>query len=248
MPVFAFSQKKLIIKGTITMFRDGTEISLHQILPKRLELNEKTFKTKLDKHSFEFVFNIEGAESYYLSANGQRSYVFILGPGKANIAINDSIFTKIIITDNQVETEYEKYDSYKNDEEALYRWYRTDYANYTASKNIDSNVAKAKISEVNRLKMVADRNELKHCLEWVKEHPDSYINTKILYNQLFNMPDNDLKKTFLDLPARIKNNSWGNEIKYVINNLFVGTTAPDFAMADTNGTQISLSSFRGNMC
>ena len=244
-PAFAISQKKLIIKGTIPLFSNGTEISLHQILPKRLETQEKTFLTKLNKHSFEFVLNVKGAESYYLSASGQRSYAFILGPGKANIAISDSIFRKVTITDNQTETEYEKYDSYKNDEEAKYRWDRNEYANYTASKNIDSNVAKAKISEVNRLKMIADKNELKHCVDWIKEYPDSYINTKILYNQLFNMPDNDLKKIFLDLPARVKNNSWGNEIKYVINNLFVGTTAPDFAMADTTGTQISLSSFRG---
>ena len=59
------------------------------------------------------------------------------------------------------------------------------------------------------------------------------------------MPDADLKKLFLDLPARVKNNSWGKELKYAVNNLLVGAIAPDFALADTNGTQISLSKFKG---
>ena len=247
MPAFAIAQQRLIIKGTIPLFRDGTEISLQQIFPKRLETSEKTFLTKIGKHSFEFVLNVDGLESYQLSANGYRSYAFVLGPGNANIAISDSIFRKVIITDNIAEMEYQNYDSNKTQEEleGQYRWARANYDNYIASKNIDSNVAKDKRNEFYRLKALADKNEIKHCLDWIKEYPNSYINTKILYNQLFNMPDADLKKLFLDLPARVKNNSWGKELKYAVNNLLVGAIAPDFALADTNGTQISLSKFKG---
>ena len=69
-PVFAVSQKKLIISGTTPLLRDGTEVSLELILPNRLKKSQKSFLAKVYKHSFEFVLDVEGAELYQLKANG----------------------------------------------------------------------------------------------------------------------------------------------------------------------------------
>jgi len=245
--MFAISQKKLIISGTTPLLRDGTEISLELILPKTLKKFQKSFLARVDKHRFEFKLDVEGAELYHLQANGHGANNFLLAPGTANITISDSILRKVYVTGNETATEYEKYDSDKAQTvfKSRYLWARAHRDDYLESKSIDSNVLKAKNREVDSLEMIVDENGIKHCLGWIKEYPDSYINTKILYDQLSNMPDNVLKKIFLDLPVRVKSNSWGKELKYAVNNLLVGDTPPDFSQADTSGRQVSLSSFRG---
>ena len=246
-PVFAISQKKLTINGTAPQLRDGTEISLDLILPKTLKNSQKSFLAKVDKHSFRFVLDVEGAEFYRLKANGHQAYAFCLGPGNAGITISDSILRKVYITGNETAIEYEKYDSDKVQTvfKSRYLWARAHRDDYLESKGIDSNILKAKNREVDSLETIADKNGIKHCLDWIKEYPDSYINTKILYDQLSIMPDDELKKTFLGLPVHIKSNSWGKELKYAVDNLLVGDTPPDFSEADTSGRQVSLSTFRG---
>jgi thiol-disulfide isomerase/thioredoxin len=99
------------------------------------------------------------------------------------------------------------------------------------------------------LRLLVQKNELALCLDWIKQHPKSFINTSILYNQLVYLTpyisESELKKVFYSMPAAITGNIWGKELRYHIDSLFIGATAPDFVEPDTSGRQFSLTNFRG---
>lgn len=246
-PLCANSQKKLVIEGTAPMLNNGTEILIEQILPATSKGPEKKFITKVNKHTFQYVLNVDGPELYHLSVGEHGSDRYFLEPGKLNIKIADSVFGKVFITGNQTGMEYEKYTSNKsqNELDAKYRWANFQYSNYIHGKAVDKNVAQNKLDSLNQLASALEKNGVKNCLEWIRAYPGSSINPKILYDQLLHMPEDSIKKIYATLPASVLNNTWGKELKYVVSHLFIGDKAPDFVQADTSGKKISLSSFKG---
>jgi peroxiredoxin len=97
------------------------------------------------------------------------------------------------------------------------------------------------------LKTLYEDELVKVNLNWIENHPNSLINSAVLYNLLsfYQAPEAVVKKQFALMPPAVKNNSWGKELQYFTDSLFIGGKAPGFAQADTSGEQVKLSDFKG---
>lgn len=247
LPIGVYSQTTLTIVGNQSLLKDGTQISLMQIVPRRFASSVNHVTTNIKDHKFEFNVNTTGAELYYLSA-GKSGNTLLLEPGKANIIEADSSFKKMSVTSNPASNEYENYNARLLDD-SVYKAYANvarDYYHYTENnKTPDTFVVNKKRQVMDSLRLLVDKRSVLFCKNWIKQHPGSYINTLILYDEMKYMPEDEVKGIFQSMPGSITNNIWGREIKYCIDSLSVGGTAPGFSQADTSGKQVSLTSFRG---
>jgi peroxiredoxin len=246
LPALVYSQTNLSIKGKAPLFKDGTEISIAQVLPKRLSSEKELNITKIKNHRFEFSLRATGAGLYHLKVN-ERGQILFLDPGKVEITIIDSIFKNISIIGSLTTIEYNKYKA-RLDSIALVGEYgraRVDYSNYARNENIDTALARRKMQRRDSLLLLLHQQFISVSLKWIKQYPNSYINTNVLYDQITYMPEEELKAVFFSMPAALKNNVWAKELRYRIDSLFIGATAPVFSQADINGKQISLTSYRG---
>jgi thiol-disulfide isomerase/thioredoxin len=246
LPTLAYSQEILVIKGTTSVIKDGTKVVLEQILPDKILGSHKTKVDTIKNHIFSFTIRVNGAELYYLSINDRKIDMY-LAPGITNIIITDSTLKQITIRDNPAAVQYNKYYSQLLTD-SLYKGYLTaknKYFQYMNSGKIDTIVAKAKMLNLNEKLVIGKKQALAICLNWIKNNPNSYINTKILFDKDIDLSEKDLKTIFLSMPPQIRTNSWGNILKYRIDSLMIGAIAPSFSQADLNGKRISLSNFKG---
>ncbi|MDP9080378.1 MAG: redoxin domain-containing protein [Bacteroidota bacterium] len=239
--------KSVTISGIAPGFKDGAVMSLTQNLPRRFshQLHQTTNFT-VQNGSFSTVIKLNGGEDFILSCNKSSSRVF-LGPGKAIITIQDTTFKKIKVTGNATATENELYvEDFKNDRIVKeFTNAKIDY--YTSSNRNDTALMRRKLMKYDSLKALYEDEIVKVNLNWIKGHPNSLINTYVLFNLLsfYQAPEAVVKKQFELMPKDLKNNSWGRELQYFTDSLFIGGKAPEFAQADTNGKQVRLSDFKG---
>jgi thiol-disulfide isomerase/thioredoxin len=174
-----------------------------------------------------------------------------LEPGKADIRITDSTLNKVSVMGNPTNIEYEKYNQSVSDDSlnTEYSNSRDDYYRYRTIKDYDTALAAAKSTKMDSLRLLVQKRDLALCLTWIKQHPKSLINTSILYDQLLYLvpyiSEDELKAVYHTLPTDITGNVWGKELRYKIDSLFIGGTAPNFSQPDTSGNQQSLTNFRG---
>ncbi|MCF1714401.1 AhpC/TSA family protein [Flavihumibacter sp. RY-1] len=85
-------------------------------------------------------------------------------------------------------------------------------------------------------------------IQFIKEHPSSYVSPTELLGLLNNLPASVANELFLSLDEKIKESRAGNlcrdEIKKK-NSLTIGSPAPDFQSFDSNKKQLSLIDYRG---
>lgn len=82
---------------------------------------------------------------------------------------------------------------------------------------------------------------------FIKQHPHSFM-TALLLSMEGDMPLDELKQHYSQLPATIKNTPTGQQIKTLIDQqseVGPGQTAPAFSRTDLNGNQVSLSGNAG---
>ena len=255
LPALAFSQTKVVINGTALLLREGTEVSILQTMPRRFSGMEKaSAKTKVHNSQFEFTLNQDGAEMYILTV-GKYKKLLYLQPGKATVAIADSLLKDVTVTGNLANDELMVYNEIlKNDQKiAAYNISRLDYLRFINKKGIIDSSSHSLKEKADALLPAKTKQELVLCLKWIAGHPKSYLNPYILYQQVGQVPYNEAAtapedqfiKAYKSMPAEITVNVWAKETKYWIDNLFIGGTAPAFTQADTNGKQVSLATFRG---
>lgn len=247
-PLLGYSQNNLLIKGTAPLLKDGSEIKLSKILPKRLtDATEKPLIAKIKDHKFEFSIHTNGSTFYNLFNDKGSSRLF-LNNGEAIIFVKDSIVRNVSVTDNATSLDYDKYHSLI-DTITLFEKYgkaRADYYNYTRNnRNIDSAVLNAKMQKRDALLILLNNQLFALSLDWIKRHPTSPINSSVLYDQITYMPEENLKKAFYSLLPSLKDDVWAKELKYRIDSLFIGGIAPSISETDVNGNIVTLSSFRG---
>ncbi|MBB2148304.1 TlpA disulfide reductase family protein [Pedobacter gandavensis] len=80
---------------------------------------------------------------------------------------------------------------------------------------------------------------------WLEAHPNSPLNTYVLYGLVEEVSDKEILRLYNLIPDSLTTNSYGKELKFIMDNLYVGKTAPDFTQVDTAGNKVSLSQFRG---
>jgi len=240
------AQSNLIITGTAPLLTDGTEVSLRQIVPKRLSDRKVIKVTKVKQHAFQFNLYEAGAELYYLSVGSHSRALFTL-PGHANVLIADSLLKKVTVTENETNTAFEKYDTML-DGVTLFKEYgraRRAYDMYVHQPNTDSLAAGKKMQTRDSLQFLLNQQLCNIASNWIQQNPNSPINPYVAYTQAEYMPEDELKNLYRSMPDNLKKGTWANELQYRIDSLFVGGQAPDFSQPDTLGKMVKLSHFRG---
>jgi peroxiredoxin len=79
----------------------------------------------------------------------------------------------------------------------------------------------------------------------ITNSPNGSSNIFMLVDRARDMPEKHILRLYQLIPESNKNNSAGKELKFIVENLFVGQIAPDFSQTDTVGSQVKLSDFRG---
>lgn len=79
----------------------------------------------------------------------------------------------------------------------------------------------------------------------INYNPNTPLNIFMLLGRARDMSEKDILRLYHLIPDSNKTNSAGKELKFIIENLFVGQIAPDFSQTDTAGSSIKLSDFRG---
>jgi peroxiredoxin len=247
MPYLGYAQKQLSIKGDALLLSDGSVISICESYPKRISAASPVFTATVLNHRFQFSLKVAGGGLYYLKGGLRESRRFFLSEGAANIAIADSAFKDIQVTENASSAEFDHYED-KVEGVALFYEYshaRADYDRYIHQYGTETKVAQTKMRKRDSVLFELQNQLMDIGLVWIKQHPASLINTYVLYDQLTYMPETKLKEVFSSIPFYTRSNIWGKELKYNIDSLFIGGTAPDFAQADTVGNNIRLTGFRG---
>ncbi|GGH08370.1 peroxiredoxin family protein [Mucilaginibacter phyllosphaerae] len=239
------AQSIVKINGSCPLIKDGTEISLVRWVPRRIDLDKKIV-TKTSGHRFTFEVNAAGGEGYLLYANKKFTRLY-LGPGKADVWIADSVLNKVTVTGNLTGAEYDRFflsQSYSEETKA-YKLARITYFKYLDTKDVNSDVRETLKKKIDSLAVPKLKKDIELTLGYIKNHPLSYLNTLILYEIIDQVPEDAIKTVFKTLSQKSTNNTWGKELQYRIDNLFIGATAPNFKQTDTAGRQVSLDSFRG---
>lgn len=242
-----YPQSKLVITGVAPMLKTGTEVRLVVANPRyNVGIKKPALVKKIIDHRFRFDLDVSGGEIYQLFVDKYYKNIF-LGPGKANIIIRDSILKDVTIANNTASFEYDKYSDRESSDSLIteYQRARVKYSDYMLNNNRDSLQADYLSQRLDQLKLANDAQIVSLNLGWITGHPGSYINTMLLYKLIKIMPEERLQHVFMSMADSIKQNSYGRELRYQIDSLFVGSTAPNFSQADSSGRQVSLSSFRG---
>lgn len=167
-----------------------------------------------------------------------------LDKGTIQLAGTDSI-KNARITGSLLNTEFKSYSRQMepletarlNNRQAYYR-----IPNYLrSSKTINDSLDAIDLKLYNQIKELNIR--------YVQTHPQSFLSLHLINNICGAIPDVSQMRTLFDpLNAGLKRTPTGESIQQRINELLtiaVGTTAPEFAVADTKGNIVKLSSFRG---
>ncbi|MES2268099.1 MAG: TlpA disulfide reductase family protein [Bacteroidota bacterium] len=245
-PALANGQDNLHISCIGANMKDGTEIRLSRMLPKRLAKSERVWSTKVSDHKFVFLIKANGPELYYLKGPGGGAVLF-LDTGKANITLEDSLFKRIIVKDNAIAVDYEKYKAQLNSIKLIedYGVARVEYDQYMHGKNVDEIISESKLRKRDSLSAELKITLVRQVLNWIRLNPASGVNSKVLHDEVSSMPSDDLSKAFYSLPNKSQLNRWGKEVRYVIDSTMVGGVLPALNTVDTTGAPFNIQAYKG---
>ncbi len=247
----ASSQNNLNINGNAPLIKEGTKITIERVMPRRFSERKPEMDSAFVKNNrFEFNLKDDNGEFYSLALGKYRTRLY-LQPGIANVTIADSLLANVSVSGNLMADENNQFmNQLINDSVFLeYRKVSRDYGSYAKRKKPDADTLAAKRKKRDELIELNDKQYGRLALDWIQLHPNSYLNTYLLYSA-YNQSEQsiseaEVKRVFSAMPAKIKQNIWGRELKYRMDSLFVGGKAPDFAQADTSGKMVKLADFKG---
>ena len=247
--IFSFNlraQQTLIINCQITGLKNGSLVTIEQNYPRRFSsLKTRSDSSIVHNGSFKFTIKSSGGEEYFLKVNGSKARIF-LSPGSADLVIADTTLRNVKTTGNLTSAEYNAFTVDLLKDTVCSNYYKATAAWISAERTRDTAMINRARNKMDSSKLASGSEQVKLASNWIKNHPNSYINSYLLYNYVLNhIPEQQFKALLTDIPKSLKNNSWGKELTYITDSLFVGGTAPGFAEPDTSGRRISLSNFRG---
>ncbi|MFD0766535.1 peroxiredoxin family protein [Mucilaginibacter lutimaris] len=241
-----FTQNTVKINAICPLIKDGTEITLIKAAPRRFEKSKLKLITKSAYHRFSFVIPTGFGENYLLYVNKNFARLH-LGPSDIALEIIDSTLKTLKVTGNKTYDEYEEFnsDQSKSSESKAYDIARVNYYHSFEANNITSKEREILKIKVDSLNILKQKKDLQLSITFINKHPSSYLNTFLLYNLIDRAPEKTISDAFKKLPLQSKKNTWGSELQYRIDSLFIGSKAPAFMQADTAGQMVSLNSFKG---
>jgi thiol-disulfide isomerase/thioredoxin len=119
-------------------------------------------------------------------------------------------------------------------------------SNYTlVGNNVDSVYQNTIIPLINP-KRFTEPESNKALVKWIEDHPESPLNAYIIVTRLKSkLHDNEILRLFKLIPPSQSKGSYYNQLKFSIDNLYVGQQLPDFEQKDLNDKLVKLSSFKG---
>ena len=246
--MLTFAQQRIQLIGSVPFAKDGTKIMIRQIVPDRLKRTITKDSTVVKDNQFSFDVPASGPEYFALRIDKRNVGGVFLDVGINHVTIEDSLSIALSTTNSKSNDDYLLYKKTNRlvfDLERSYKMEQSYYLKYSNGEHFDADTLrkKEKLTEEARLKWKRSAREA--VADWIRKRPDSPINTKVLYEQLDFMPEDEVKELANTIPESLKTNTWANELKYRIDSLFVGSTAPDFAQKDAEGLDIKLSDLRG---
>lgn len=242
------AQKKIQLIGSVPFAKDGTKIMIRQTVPDRLKSTLTKDSTVIKDNQFIFDIPASGPEYFWLRINERNVGVF-LDVGINHVTIEDSLPTELSTTNSMSNDNYLRYKKTNrllSNLEGNYKMERIYYLQYAAGEHVDVDTLNKKEKSVEEARLKWKRSAREAVADWIRKRPSSPINTKILYEQLDFMPEDEVKELANTIPESLKTNTWAKELRYRIDSLFVGSTAPDFSQKDAEGVDIKLSDLRGN--
>lgn len=240
-----YAQKQLKITGHAPNLADGTEIYLLPLYPNRYtERQKRESKAVMEKQSmivkngqFNTTVNIRNGEVYTLRGKNIKGFKTVcLAEGAITFNIQGTSLSEATFTGNETAAAYESY--YKN-------YFGSDIYKAAGNARIAAKVSNSakdiSLSEklMDSLNKVSRKNAMAH----FKAYPNSYANAALLNSQGFS--EQEKKEIFNSFPKSIADNSYGDNLRFYIDSLFIGSYAPRFTQNDTAGNAVRLDSFRG---
>lgn len=248
MPALTLAQQKIQLIGGVPFAKDGTKIIIQQAVPDRLKSTLAKDSTIIKDNQFKFDIPASGPEYFYLRIDKRNMGVF-LDVGINHVMIEDSLSVDVSTTNSMSNSNYLLYRKTNRllaDLEGSYRMKRIHYMQYSNREHMDADTLSKKEKSMEEAFLKWKRSDREAVSDWIRKRPSSPINTKILYEQLDFMPEDEVKELANTIPESLKTNIWAKELRYRIDSLFVGSTAPDFSQNDAEGVEIKLSDLRGN--
>lgn len=241
----AFSQGRIHISGTANGLKDGTELIIYKVQPKFTKPVSEKIKILIEKGKFHFSADQSAAEYYYFELLKKKKY-FFLDTGRFEINLPDALLTNATISYSMADLDYQDYlKSSDIPSRKIYGKALTEMDNFVSSKSQDVKQRDEILARINSTKKEYEKHAIDSALKWIANHPKSAINAFVLYQLSDFIPDSLLKSSFTKLNNHAKNNTWGKELNYKIDNTTIGAIAPNFEQIDTANKKVSLKSFRG---
>lgn len=249
---FCQGQNNLSITGQANMFKDGTEISISVFYPYNsfYSYPEIRDSTLIKNGEFELHINNTNTELYTISIKNTdgievATKTVFFDPMNTYIILKDTLLNDIEFNGNTSANDFISFGKKLEKVKPPPIYFKL-FKEYDSLINKDFDLAKKVFLRIDSvLKILEIQNGL-IANEWLNNHPNSLLNSYIIYNYLNSkMIEDSVKKKFVDLPLKAKNNSWGKEMGHIVNYLFVGGKAPSFILSDTSGIKQSLSDYTG---
>lgn len=243
---YAFALKDLNITGYAPKLEDGTKIYFLPTYTRRyLEKERADRKTVKEKYSitvrqgrFSSVLGVRNGDTYTIEITGIKgSKKICLSEGVLQIELPGRNLDSITFKGNETTIEYDRF--YKN-------YFGSEIYKAAARARIE-----AKISNYPNVRTLSEklldsngRFVRKAATEHLERFPNSYINTYLLYSSGFT--ETQKKELFSKFSKNLKDNTYGDNLRFDIDSLFIGGYAPSISQTDTTGKLVRLSDYKGN--
>jgi peroxiredoxin len=239
------------ISGNAPSFKEGDTLKLFKWHPKRLPADAPLIAV-IQNGSFKFSLSQPAPEIYKLTYH-RNEKSFFLDAGNVQINIADTSLRRLELKGSTATNEdYEAFSKIMNEDKNISGFYSARGKYFLSRGKVDTATLNKMKRSLDSLLELSKQDQVIIALAWVKAHPNSQINSFILTQHTTGssyiyglLPSDQLRSAFNALPDNVRKNSWGRELQYQLNNLLIGSTAPDFAEVNPDGKPIKLSDFRG---
>lgn len=230
----------MLIEGYAPKIKSHTSIQL-------IETNAfdpakvKTYNINIENGKFSAHIPTGKGDQFVLKM-ADESHTLYLELGRLEIYLPDSTLKKLVLKNNRSADENEQYAVALRNQPIYKKLYGAQVKWFAANSQAESDAGKKIYDSV---KTIYDQQVMEFNFKWIKAHPLSYINSARLFYMMNSLTEEQTKTIFEQLNADAKGNNIGRYLRYRIDSLFIGQTAPDFKQADTAGNMVDLYSFRG---
>jgi len=230
---------KLVLKGTITNCPE-TNVYLMKFDKDQIFLDTAV----IAEGKFTLEAEIEAPEMWYVKIGEDRRFVpFFAEAAEMTVTVDYEKFNEAVFTGSKSQTELDKYNAQNKPFEEKIQNLSMQY-NEARMQNDTTKMAalQAEYEGINKEMEAAS-------IQYVKTNNKSIVSLYLVAEQLvYSLKDDELKTIFTNFDTTLSTSNYYKRIAeriQILENVKIGMPAPDFALKDTTGAAISLSSLKG---